>query len=163
MAENLKQKQQAYNKEIISAFKSNYTFCPAYFFFSNYSDSILSRQTNGIVFLNDSLQADTAIKMSSGKYLTAEFGIIEQDTTKYFSNYYYYPEENGLEQRSAYYGGPDLRFGVLKIMSDQLVQLKRPFPYYVRTFDSLPVKRKLSKAVMRMNNKLLRYYQKNIG
>ncbi|MEP7168672.1 MAG: hypothetical protein ABI855_04825 [Bacteroidota bacterium] len=163
LSDKIKNRQLNYNKEIISAFKNNFTFCPVYFFFSSYSDSILSGHVKGIIFLNDSLLPDTGIKMKSGKFLTAEFGIIEQDTTKYFSNYYFCEGENGLETKSLYYGGPDLRFGVLKIMSDQLVQLKEPFPYYVRTFNSLPVKRKLSKAVLRMNKKLLSYYEKNKG
>ena len=150
-------KQIDYNLEIISAFRKNFTFCPTYFFFSNYSDSILSKQINGIIFLNDSLKPDPIIKLNNNNFLTAEFGIIEQDTAKYFESYYYYSSGNGLERRSSYYGGPDMRFGVLKIMSEQLIQLKRPFPYYVRTY----TKRKLSKVVSLMNRKLISYYVKN--
>ncbi|HKR05436.1 MAG TPA: hypothetical protein VJY62_12445 [Bacteroidia bacterium] len=163
LADRIMKRQLRYNKEIISAFKNNFTFCPAYFFFSNYSDSILSGQTNGIVFLNDNLEPDTTIKLNNEKFLTAEFGIIEQETTKHFSNYYYFPGENGPQQKSAYYNKSNMRFGALKIMSGQLEQLKRPFPYYVRTFDFLPFKRKPSKTVMRMNKLLAGYYGKNNG
>ena len=164
LAKQIKINQDSYNKKIISAFRNNFNFCPIYFFFSNFSDSILSNHFNGIIFLNDSLQLDTSIKLVNNKFLTAEFAIIEQDTSKYFSNYYYLPCEKGLEKRSAFYGGPDLRFEVLKIMSDQLVQLKRPFPYYVRTFNSLPIiRRKPLKVVMRMNKKLTAYYENNNG
>ncbi|MFI5220239.1 MAG: hypothetical protein ACHQNT_12200 [Bacteroidia bacterium] len=157
-ADIIMEKQLQQNKEIISAFKNNFTFCPAYFFLSNYSDSVLSKQINGIVFLDDNLQPDTTVKLNNRKFLTAEFGIIEQDPAKYFSGYYYYQGENGLERRSAYDGGPDLRFGALKIMNDKLVQLKRPFPYYVRTFNSTPFKRKFSKVVRKMNKNLFSYY-----
>ena len=164
LAAKIRVKQLNKNKKIVSAFRDNFTFCPAYFFFSNYSDNILSKQINEIIFLNDSLQPDSSIKLTSRKFLTAEFGLIKQDTAKYFSNYYYYSGDIGIERRSAYYGEPDMRFEVLKIMSDQLVQLIRPFPYYVRTFSALPIiKRKLSKVVMRMNKKLFRYYEKNNG
>jgi len=161
LANQIKNKQQKFNKEVIAAFKNNFTFRPAYFFFSNYSENILSGQMNKIIFLNDSLQPDSAIKLSNTEFLTAEIGCLEQDTTMHFSSYYYYRGENGLEKRSAYYGGPDMGFSVLKIMSDQLIQLKRPFPYYVRTFDKLPIKRNLSKTVLKMDKKLTRYYKKN--
>jgi hypothetical protein len=161
LSDEVNEKQLNYNKGIITAFKNNFTFCPVYFFYSNYSDSILAGQINGIVFVNDNLQPDTTIKLNNGNFLTAEFGMMEQDTAKYFSNYYYYPGENGPERKSEYYGTPNMRGNVLKIMSDHLVQLKRPFPYYVKTFDSLPFKRKLSKTVLRMNKKLLSCYEKS--
>jgi hypothetical protein len=161
LADEINEKQLNYNKEVVSAFKKNYSFSPVYFFYSNYSDSILSGQINGVVFLNDRLQADTTIKLGSGKFLIAEIGIIEPDTVKHFSHYYYYGGENTLERRSAYYGESDMRFEALKIMSDQLVQLKRPFPYYVNLNNALPVKKRLTKAVVKMNNKLIRYYEKN--
>lgn len=159
IANKTEKKQINYNKSIISAFRNNFTFCPTYFFFSNFSDSILSKQINGIIFLNDSLQPDSTIKINGHNFLTAEFGIIEQDTAKYFNGYYYYSSDSGLGKRSSYYGGPDMRFGVLKIMSDQLIQLKKPFPYYVRTYD----KRKLSKVVSNMNKNLRNYYEKYNG
>ncbi len=156
------EKRMIYNEGIISAFKNNFTFCPTYFFYSNYSSSVMSKRINEIIFLNDSLQADTSIKMNSKLFLTAEFGIIEQDTAKYFSMYYYYIGEKGREKRTEYYGETDMRFGVLKIMSDQLVQLKKPFPFYTRADIAHPGKRTFARAVLRMNKSLLSYYKKSI-
>jgi hypothetical protein len=49
-------------------------------------------------------------------------------------------------------------FGALVIKSDQFIQLKKPFPYYVRTFDSLPIKRSPKTVVKKMNKKLHRFY-----
>ncbi len=161
LANKIEEKQINYNKKIVSAFRTNFTFCPTYFFYSNYSDSIISKQIKGVIFLNDSLQADSTIKLTTTNFLTAEFGIIEQDTAKYLDSYYSYSGDSGLERRSSYYGEPDMGFGVLKIMSDQFVQLKNPFPYYVRTFDSLPIKRKFSKTVLKMNKLLFNYYTMN--
>ena len=54
-------------------------------------------------------------------------------------------------------------FDALKIMNSQFLQLKKPFPYYVRTYDSLPVERKLSKAVAKMNQQQDDYYKEHKG
>ena len=160
LANKQNENQLRYNKRIVSAFKNSFTFCPTYFFYSNYSGDVLSKQINKIIFLNDSLKADTAIKLNGEIFLTAEFGIIEQDTAKYFSQYYPYIGDNGTEIRTEYYGEQDMRFGALKIMSDKLVQLKKPFPYYVRADVAHPGKRTFSRAVARMNKSLLSYYKK---
>ncbi|MBL0340768.1 MAG: hypothetical protein IPP71_07530 [Bacteroidetes bacterium] len=109
LANKIQIKQVSYNKKIIAAFRKKFNFCPIYFFFSNSSDTILANHLNEIIFLNDGLQPDTSIKFVYNKFLTAEFAIIEQDTSKCFSNYYYQPSENGVEKSSAYNGGPDLR------------------------------------------------------
>lgn len=153
--------QNDYNIKIQEAFKDNFTFCPVYFFYSMYSEDILSGKINNIIFLNDSLQPDSALKPVKSFFLTAEFGLISQDTARYFSQNYNYRSDLGLESRRVVYGEPDMRFGAIKIMSDKLVQLKRPFPYYVRTFESLPIRRRLSKAVKRMDELLIRFLNKN--
>jgi hypothetical protein len=163
LAEEVSRKQSVYNKEIIAAFKNNFTFCPVYFFFSNHSDQILNEKINEVVFLNDSLQPDPGIKLNNMKFLTAEFGPIEPDTAKYFSNYTTYPGEKGQEKRSEYYGGADTGLNGLKIMNNKFIQLKDPFPYYARTSGSPPSKKNLFKAVSKMNNKLLSYYKSVIG
>jgi len=160
-ADKIKNRQRKYNMKIYAAFKECFTFCPIYFFFSNYSDSIRNGHAGGIVFLNENLEADTGIKLGNSKFLTAEFGALEKDTTKYFTGQYLYAGEHGLERRNQFSTGPNFGFPALKIMSDQLVQLKKPFPYYVRTFESLPIKRRVSKTVERMNSKLLYYYNQN--
>jgi hypothetical protein len=161
LADKIKKEQSDYNKDIIRAFKNNFTFSPTYFFFSDYSESIMSGKFAEVVFVNDSLKPDSVIKLTGSNFLTAEFGIISQDTSKYYSENYDYRGENGLERRTEYYGEPDLRFEVLKIMSDKFVQLKKPFPYYVKASGSSTDHSKLSKAVIKMNKKLTDYYNEN--
>lgn len=148
---------------IISAFKANFNFCPTYFFFSGSSTNIRERQFDKVVFLNDSLLPDTTLKFNNTSFLTAEFGTIEQDTAKYFSHYSYEPNARlSVKRVENYYGGPNMGFAALIINSDKFVQLRRPFPYYVRTFESLPIERSVNKAVRKMNKKLYKYYkQKN--
>lgn len=162
LAAKIKEDQLSFNKKIVAAFKKKFTFCPAYFFYSNYSEMILSGQLDAVVFLDDSLQTDPTIKLSSANFLTAEFGIISQDTSKKSTNTYHYDGENDLNRKSSYQSGADMNIGVLKIMSNQFVQLKRPFPFYVRTFDSFIIKRSVSNTVWLMNYKLMDFYGRNI-
>ena len=163
LAEKIKRKQADYNLKVITAFKTNFDFCPTYFFISNYSINIKDEQFDKVVFLNDSMIEDMTIKLNTKKFLTAEFGIIEQDTAKYFSHKTYEPDEHwSLTRFENYYGGANMGFGALVIKSDKFIQLRRPFPYYVRTFDSLPFERSTNKIVRKMNKKLHKFYNGKI-
>jgi hypothetical protein len=160
LANEVRDKQLKLNKEIVWTFKKHFTFCPVFFFYNNFTDTVLSGNFNGVVFLNDSLKPDTTIRMVGKNYLTAEFGLIDPDTAKYYSDNSDYMGEDGLERRNEYYGGANQRFEVLKIMSDRFVQLRRPFPYYVKSYDPYPDKEKIIKAVKKMNNNLFNFYKK---
>ncbi len=161
MAELVEFKQHVKNSKIVTAFRNNFTFCPVYFFYDSYIDRVLSNQITDVVFLNDNMKLDSSIKFCESNYLFSEFGAIRQDTAKYFSHSYYDSGSNGMERRSVYNGGPDMRFEALIIMSKQMIQLKRPFPYYVKTQCTIPFfKRSTSKVVNRMNVKLFKYYEK---
>lgn len=160
LAAKVEKNQADYNLSIISAFRANFNFCPTYFFFSGFSTNIRERQFNKVVFLNDSLLPDTTLKFKKTSFLTAEFGTIQQDTAKYFSHYSYEPNAKlSVKRVKNYYGGPNMGFAALIINSDKFVQLRRPFPYYVRTFESLPIERSVNKAVRKMNKKLYKYYR----
>ncbi|MFM2286636.1 MAG: hypothetical protein RLZZ543_2133 [Bacteroidota bacterium] len=161
LADEMEARQRNYNLQIVSAFKRNFNFCPTYFFFSDYSQSIRERRFDKVIFLSDSLVPDTTIRFNKANFLTAEFGNIEQDTAKHISYYSHEPNGNLSSKRSEnYYGGPNIGFGALVIKSDQLIHLRRPFPYYIRTFDSLPIRRSSSKTVKKMNKKLFKFYDK---
>jgi hypothetical protein len=161
-AEKLKAKQFKLNSEIVAAFRKNFTFCPAYFFYDTYNDTILAGHIDDIIFLNDSLIPDPTIKLSTNKFLVAEFGFVVQDTAKYYTGSYYHQTDSGKVRKSEYSGGMDVRFEALRIMSDELVQLQRPFPYYVRTLSSLPpLHRKPADVVLKMNDLLFEYYELN--
>lgn len=161
LADMIETRQAELNKVIIRAFQDNFDFCPVYFFFSNHSENVRKKQFDKVEFLNYSLLPDTNINFDHKDFLISEFGTIEQDKAKHFDGYYTVQGENGLEKRTKYYGGSNMRFGALIIKSDQFVQLRKPFPYYVRTFDSLPIRRKPKKVVIKMNMKLLNFYNIN--
>jgi hypothetical protein len=161
-AEQLRKKQSNYNKQIIGAFRNNFRFCPFYFFLSDQTENVQAKEFKKVIFLNDSLQPDSSFKLINNNFLIAEFGIISQDTAKYFSNYYYENSKDGPHKKTQYYGGPDLRFEALRILSEQFVQLTDPFPYYVKASGSSTDVRKMNKVVLKMNNKLEQYYKENV-
>jgi hypothetical protein len=161
VAKQVEEKQIAYNNEVITAFRSEYKFCPVYFFSSKYSENVASGKMDEVVFYNDKLMEDSTIKFVQGDFLTAEFGPLDPDTATYYEGDYYDRSGKGLEEKDAQYGASNLGIEALKIMNKQFIQLRDPFPYYVRTYDSLPVERKLSKAVAKMNKQLNDYYAKN--
>jgi hypothetical protein len=158
MAARVEQEQKEYNKLIIAAFRKNFNFCPVYFFNSIYSDAVLAKQFNSVVFFNDSLLPDSSIKPKTDKFLAAEFGTMQQDTTTYVEGSYIYHGANGPERKTRYRGGNNTQISSLIIMSEQLVQLSAPFPYYERVFETLPDAKKLSNTVIKMNDKLNAFY-----
>jgi len=138
-ATNLQFKQDKENREIINSFKDHYTFSKAYFFFSEYSNDVRAKDFSSAFFLDANLQIDTSIVLATSKFLTAEFGNIQRD-------------QSGL----------GMYFGALRMMNAQFEQLRRPFPRYVRTFDSLPLfKRSTGKTVIKLNQKLHNYLIKD--
>lgn len=130
LADKIETDQKKHNMEIVSAFRTLFDFCPVYFFFSDDSQNIKKGKLDQVAFLSESLIPDTNIHFSKTYFLTAEFGRTEQGKS----------------------------FGALVIMDSRFSQLKRPFPYYVRTFESLPIKRSIHRTVLMMNRKLHKFY-----
>lgn len=161
LADKIENQQANLNKKIIGAFRNNFNFSQTYFFFSDYSQDIIDKKFDNVKFLNDSLLPDTTIVFHHKTFLTAEFGTIEQDTATYYDRHYYVPVKNGMELHARYYGSPDFGIAALVIKSDQFIQLRKPFPFYVRTFGLMPWKRRPSNSVRIMNIKLHQFYLKN--
>jgi hypothetical protein len=160
-ADKLEKKQAQVNANIIAAFKSKFTFCPTYFFYSDYSNNVKEKELHKVVFLNDSLRPDSNIKFEQKSFLVAEFGLLQQDTAKHFSHNSYEPDKNfNRKQVSHYNGGPNLGLDGLIISSEQLVQLRHPFPYFIRTIDPMPKKRVIYRAVRKLNKRLYWFYNK---
>src|SRR4030095_4464828 len=154
IANRVESEQFVFNKALIAAFRSNFTFCPVYFFQSQHSEHLLNDHPEAVVFMDDNMKPDSSVKCISNFFLTADIGTLEQDTATYFDRSYY--AYNGIQK--TYSGGPDIGIEVFKIMDNHFVQLCDPFPYYVRTFNYIYVKRKLTNVAKRMNKKLTKYY-----
>lgn len=163
LADKKQSEQNEHNKEIIKAFKEDFDFCPVYFFFSDFSDKVRNDEIDQVEFLNENLEHDPSIQMNENSFLTAEVSNIKQDTAKYLSNQRSAVTKDGLKTQNQYYGGSAQGFGALIIMSDQFIQLSKPFPYYVRSFNSIFLKRSMTNLVDIMNEKLHKFYEKSKG
>lgn len=157
LAAKTEYKQRERNLAIVAAFSSNFDFCPVYFFFSDDSKYIRKKQLDSIVFLNEQLQHDSSITVNATTFFTAVLGVTEPDTTNYSKHTYF---EKG-EQSTTYYGAGEIAVSALIIKDDQIYQLGKPFPYYVREFKGLPFHRAIFRMVQKMNENLLAFYNKN--
>lgn len=157
----MEKEQAQVNANIVAAFKSNFTFCPTYFFYSDYSNAVKGKEFDKVVFLNDSLKPDSNIKFENKSFFVAEFGMLQQDTARHFSHYSYESDKNfSKKQVSHYNGGPNQGLNGLIISSDQLIQLRHPFPYFKRTMNPMPKNVVIKRAVRKMNKRLHRFYTK---
>ena len=156
-ANNIQIQQDNENKEIIKSFKDEFSFCKTYFFFSEHSNNVRAKDFSEPIFLDENLNIDPAIRLTKNNFLIAEFGHVTKDPESY-KDFYATDNKDGYNRQTTYWGGPDLHFGALRMMSDQFVQLRRPFPRYVRTFNSLGIlKRSVKKTVLLFNKKLNDY------
>ena len=74
------------NKLIADAFKTNFTFCPVYFFYSNYSEFVRNNEFGKVILLNSNLNPDSSLHIAAN-YFIAEFATIEADTAGYWEFY----------------------------------------------------------------------------
>ena len=153
-ATKLEKEQRERNTRIVYSFKNYYTFCKVYFFFSDQS-KLIPENLDKVKFVNDSLEVDPNIKVEADFIYTAEFGITEPDTRVYSSEQYY---ENG-EKKTKHYSGSGITLTALVFKDSSFVQLREPFPYFVREKRGTPFQSDIEKIVMKMNGKLERYYE----
>ncbi len=165
-AEEIEKKQSYYNLEIIHAFRESFNFCPVYFFYSEYSEAVKKKQFDKVIFLNEKLRQDTSIKFNAQQFFCAEFGTISNDTSR--SSVTHYETDSGKQPEAhtkQYEGadGPTTGITGIIIESDQFIQLRKPFPFYKRTYTSVFGKRIIKNAVAGMNENLLAFYNYATG
>ncbi|MCZ4410090.1 hypothetical protein O3Q51_14805 [Cryomorphaceae bacterium 1068] len=158
-AEELERRQVEENLEYVKAFISEFDFAPVYFFRSEDSKLVKEGRLSEVVFLNDDLVADSSITVEERSIYTAEFGNVAPDDEKMRQDYRLDKDSTGVKQKATYYGSADMGFEALVIMDDQFIQLRNPFPYYVRTYDKKGIiTRSAEKAVRKLNQKLHQFY-----
>ena len=80
----------AYNKNLVKAFRSCYTFSKVYFFFGDHTDTLLNGARSGI-FVDTNLTVDNSIVMTETFYMMLEkddiynssIGFVPEDTARY--------------------------------------------------------------------------------
>lgn len=159
LADKIEAQQRELNQKIVNGFTTYFDFSPVYFFYSYDSKYVKNGELDSVRFLNQNLEVDTGITVDADGYLTAEFGKIKQAPGKYYENYKVIQGDGDVRMRKKYYGEPNMGFRALIIKNDEFVQLRKPFPYYVRTLSSfIFIRRKPKKTVKRMNKKLHKFY-----
>ena len=159
-ARQVEEKQLAENKEIVKAFHDQFFFCPVYFFYSHMSKEIRVHHFQGNL-MDENLAAINGIGKPVPVYFVAEFGNIERSDEANFTGYSIEQDTTGKKQKTSNYSGdPDMGFTALIIRDASFVQLQKPFPYYVRTFEGFPLfTRKKNKAVVLLNKNLESYFR----
>ncbi|MBT4727644.1 MAG: outer membrane beta-barrel protein [Bacteroidetes bacterium] len=139
-AESMEYKRDEENREIMASFKKYYTFSPVYFFYSYDSEKVRAGLLENI-FLNESFQVDSSISCESKNIYLAEIASLQADDVGKTST--------GIES--------------LLILDNQFVQLKRPFPFYVKRDEFFLGSRTIPEMVGIMNFNLHEYLKGTIS
>ncbi|MBI1266089.1 MAG: hypothetical protein GC193_01525 [Cryomorphaceae bacterium] len=148
------------NIEIVEHMRKYFTFCDVYFIYADQSEKVLAHEWNDIEFLSDSLKVDKSIHLPDVPIFTAELTLLRADTARIATGEVMrHNNEGDLKNVQTYTSSPDPMFEALIIKSDQFVQLHKPFPYYSRTFNSMPFRRSMKKVVKMMDENLERFFK----
>jgi hypothetical protein len=130
-AAEYRKKQEAENKAIVLAFRSNFRFCPVYFFFSSSSTQIRNKDLKGC-FLKPDLLPDSSLAPVLSGFLTAEFGKSDKQQIE----------------------------GLI-LMDEQFVQLSAPFPFLVRKYENPIHGRSIDEMVIQLEKNLQDFAKRN--
>ena len=143
MANTVKVQQQKNNLRLKAAFRENFTYCPVYFFYSSDSDKLLRGETKGIL-LNENLEKDSSLTFPQKPFLVAELTDVQPSNADRIGG-----------------ASGENTFRALVLRDNQLQQLKRPFPFFVKASQSFPPeKRSEAQMVALLNKKLLKATEK---
>jgi hypothetical protein len=172
------------NKIIIGSYLQEFTFCPVYFFYSQFSDSVKNKKLAG-VFVDSNLVINPSIVCNASFYLIAESGQVNNSSLGIVS----------IEQAPvAIERGTPSRTAPIIIKNRFFIQLHKPFPYFqLKGINDPPVKisnyginfdllalntqvkkimvdknevkqlKNLKACVRGLNNRFYDFYQKNKG
>lgn len=143
IAERMEAERLLQNQKIVTAFKTNFDFCPVYFMYSRNTLDLL--KGNEHVFLNDTLGADTSIHLKQAYFLFAEYGTV---TSNQPGDAYHYSGVNKTEPSTN-----TMSTSTIFISDTSLVQLAEPFPFYqVVYLDNY------AKAIDKLNRALYKFF-----
>jgi hypothetical protein len=156
-AEKLQNKQASINRDIVRAFKTNFNFCPVYFFYSSATAQIKERKISGNL-LNDSLFIDSSISFEFKSFYMAEFGYLDPDTIYIGRDLY---AQKSYQSDTAYSLSTTTQTEALVVRNSHFAQLKEPFPFFV-SMDERFRKKSHAMAVGMLNNQLHYFFKKSM-
>lgn len=144
-ADKLQSDLKQMNQQIITAFEKYFKYCKVYYFYSNNSDSILAHQYANVVF-DSAYNPVPAILLDTTSVFIADFS-----TTDNNRNANSDPDDKWEKSKAN-----DFTMSGLIMRDKNMIQLNKPFPYYVRVsnFEMILPKEKIYKAVIKLNRKL---------
>jgi hypothetical protein len=146
--------QTGKNMALIKAFGEYFNFCPVYFFWNSQANEFREKGIGAITFLNKDLQADSSIRPCTENFFFGEFGALQMDTGKYFDSYRVSTMDTGVWLKPNYYSTSTFMFQAFTIQSPRMIQLKKPFPYYVRIIETDEKVWKYQSVIYKMNMRL---------
>jgi len=147
------------HREIAQAFKDAFTFCPVYFFYSDQSQLLRDEDWQQLKIFNAELKEDTTVVLTGRNIYTAEFDKVQDESEGFYGRKELRNSEKGATNEPIKYTNQVSGFSALIIKDRQILQLKRPFPYYVKTFDSVFFRRSKFRSVQLMQENLMRFYK----
>jgi len=149
LGEKAVQQYEAEQKEkfdnIMKAFKDNYTFSKVLFFYSHDKEKIKNNDFSTVKFYTDSNQLVSNDTIDFTHFFIGEISRVEIDSS-------IYTDGAGVEHKTANYS-----YSALIVRDRNFIQLGKPFPYYVRTMEGMPLLQKKSyRLIASFQNKLER-------
>ncbi len=146
-AKELKEKTDKFNKLLIKGMRESFRFCPIYFFDGEYTNDLLAKDFDKIVFYSDDLRKDASIHLTEKlNYLVAEYSYTVDEV-----------EYNGSD---AYANTSNLGVPAIVVMDEKLNQSKKPFPYYCKFTSKMLTIKKLNNKIIKWNIHLEQYYSR---
>lgn len=154
-----KDKIDKQNNEIMEAFKTNFKFCPVYFFYAKDSEHVKNRDFKNVHFIDQSGE-DLNKTLTNSYFYTADLSEIRVDTISYVTGYSYNHEKrDGIDYSKGKKSVTN--YESIVIRSEEFVDLLTPFPYSTRTYKDLPLfTRSIARTVSKLNLKLERFNRK---
>lgn len=120
MATQLEKETEVANKIIMGSYLQEFNFCPVYFFYSDYSDSVKIKHLDGIL-LDSTLSMNSSIVCNKSFYLIAESGVVYNSSLGIVSE--------SLAPKSVESGSPSREAAII-IKNRYFIQLHKPFPFF---------------------------------
>jgi hypothetical protein len=150
-AEAVIAEQKKKNQILVRAFKDNYDYSDVLFFESKNTEKVLKGEFEE-VFVDEELNYVDAEVRSNPFFLIAEYGQVEADTNTYSKSSTY--DANSKSFMSESYGDTRMDISALVIRDRNQIQLREPFPFYVRNRSGAFLKRSPTRVVKELNIRL---------
>lgn len=147
LATQVERETQLANKAIIRAYHKEFKFCPVYFFYSDYSDSVKHKHLENI-FIDSTLSINSSIACKASFYLIAEQGSVYESSLGIVSE---------SQAPTAIEKGTASKEVAIVVKNRYYIQLHKPFPFFQKGYSL----NKYSEFVKKFNKELEEFYFKN--